>query len=332
MQHLQKVFAAILILSLTSCATIFSKKTYQLSIKSTTPAKVKVYDSIYNLPAKVTVKRSKEDLSIVLINDSLQKNYILKSAVRPGFVFGNLAFVHFAPLGWAVDLTNQKRFHYSNSVRLDFNDTLTELNPPIGRVYVGFMRRFKRNFPTNKGQINATFSAPWINGFNFKPDGETRRNGGGFMGLSAGLEYYLSERKFISMNASTVVDFVTPVPAPVDHFGAYEKFSAYTISLSQNHKLYRFTLGYGLSFSKNTWELVNNDDGSPYTEIDLDEREPVKKTNYNLGLVGNGYFRFKHFAIGFNYKPSLYNLNPSSKFQYEHVFSVDLQFRVRLKK
>ena len=330
---LQNLLLLIIFISLTSCATIFTKKTYELEIKSYTNTKIKINDSIYNLPAKVNVKRSRKDLPIILISDTLNKKYTLKPSISPKYLYGNLSFVHFAPVGYLVDLTNEKRFYYGKSHFLNISDTITELNTPIFKSFKNTKKNisnyFTKEYKTNKGQINLFVSIPWINNFNYMPNGDSHKNSSGFLGMSTGIEYYHSEHKFLSLNASAVMDFIAPVPAPFSYEGEAEFFNSLALALTENHKFNRFTLGYGVIYSRNNWRIEN-------TEYDVNipnSKKPISKANYGLGLVANGYFRVtENFFIGLNYKPTFYNINPLSKFQYEHVVSFDLAWKIRLKK
>lgn len=330
---IKKLATIFLIFSLTSCATIFTKKTYKLEIKSFANTKVKVYDSIYNLPAKIEVKRSKNVLPIVLISDTINKNYTLKPSINPKYLYGNLSFVHFAPVGYLVDLTTEKRFYYGKSIFLNISDTITQIKTPISKSYLDFRNNFSNYFSkkhiTNKGQINLTFSIPLVNSFDFRPNGEGQKTSTGFLGISTGIEYYHSEYKFINLNATAVLNSIVPVPAPVSYKGEVDFLSALAISLTENHKFNRFTFGYGLIFSKNNWKFDNTE----YDENVPNSKKPIFKSNYGIGIITNGYFRAgENFYIGINYKPTLLNIKPASKFQYEHVISFDLMWKIRLKK
>lgn len=332
-KEVQKIVLMFLFLLLTSCATIFSKKTYKIDIKSANNSKVKVYDSIYDLPARIEVERSKKDLPIFLIRqDSIQKVYVLKSTLREGFLYGNLSFYLFAPAGYLVDLTNQKRFYYGNSIYLNSDGTITKGKSPLSKAYFdvkgNLTNYFSKEYPTRKDQIFLTLSIPWINNFNFQLNGLGNKSSLGFLGVSAGLEYYHSDRRYISLNASAVYDFIAPVPAPVSQDGEYESFSALSLSLSENYKIKRFTFGYGFNFSKNSWKFSNTD----YDSTIPNSKEPVLKSNYGIGLIGNTYFQFsKGFFVGLNYKPTFYTFKPDSKFLYEHIISLDLLWKIRLK-
>lgn len=329
---IKKIVILFLLFCLTSCATLFTKKTYEMEFKSAPNTKVKVDDSLYNLPAVIEIKRSKKDLPIVLFSDSLQKKYLLKASISPKYIYGNLAFVHFAPLGYLVDLSTEKRFYYGKTIVLDINDSITQIKTPISKSFTHLKNNisayFKREHPTHKGQLNLTLSIPWINHFNYLPVGEGRKINAGFLGLSTGIEYYHSKTKFISLTASGVMDFIAPIPAPYSYEGEKEIFTSLSITVTENHKFNRFTLGYGLNFSKNTWKF----DSTEYDENNPNSKKTTTKSNYSHGFIVNSYFRVgENFYMGLLYKPSLFTIKPVSQFQYEHVLSLDLAWKIKLK-
>ncbi len=329
----KSIFLVVMVFCFTSCATVFSKRTYDLEITSHENTKAKVYDSIYNLPAKVNVTRSKNDLTVVLISDTVTTNYSLQPSINPKYLYGNLSFVHLAPVGYLVDLTTQKRFYYGKSVFLNVNDTITQIRTPIAASYSNIKNNISNYFTdkhqTNKGQINLTVSIPWVNNFNFKPIGENRKNDTKFFSLTAGIDYYHTENKFLNIHVSTLIGNEVPVPVGVDSEGETESFISNSIGLTENHTFNRFTVGYGVQISKNKWIFSNKD----YDENVLDSKKPYSTYNLGIGLTANAYFRpVKNLYIGLVYNPNLYNLKPSSKFQYEHVLSLDFVWKFRIKR
>jgi hypothetical protein len=154
-------------LTLTSCATIFTKKSYDLKIDSSVHGKVEIKDSVYKLPATVKVKRSKEDLTIKLIADTTTTHYTIRSAPNTHFVFFNLLWFELCPIAYLVDLTNQKRFYYGKSVYLNPYDTVRIIRPS---AFKGFKNYFNKEYDGNKGKINLALSIPFINSFYLKPD------------------------------------------------------------------------------------------------------------------------------------------------------------------
>lgn len=327
----KKIAIVLLLFSLTSCATIFTNKTYDLKIKSNADAQVKIDDSIYTLPNKIRVTRSKNDLPVILISNAETKTYTLKSSLTPNFVFGNLAFIWAAPAGYLVDLTNQKKYGYGKSVFLNANDTITEIKTPLRRSRDNFKSNvssyFRKDFPTNKGQINLTLSIPWLNTYYFQPVNESSKSATGFLGFSSGLEYYHSSNRFASLNASVAIDSPVFVPAPVDYYGETDFLYALSLSLTENHKFNRYTLGYGVQYAQHVYRFENDD-----YETDTTLREPFVKTNHAIGFVTNAYFQLsRSFYVGVNYKPTLFDIS-TSKLLYEHTINIDLAWKIKLKK
>jgi hypothetical protein len=125
------------------------------------------------------------------------------------------------------------------------------------------------------------------------------------------------------------MDFFVPVPAAVDISGEYALMSSTYLSLMDNYKFKRFSVGYGLNYSRNTWDYryYARFDSQPPT------REPVKKTSQSIGLTINGHYQIgKHFFIGLIYRPTALNVKPTNQFKYEHLISMEFAWRIRLKK
>ena len=102
-----------------SCATLTLKNNYDILFESNVEnAKLQVSESVYDLPANVKVKRSKEDLKVALLADTLQKDFVLKSGKNLNFAYGNLLWLIYAPIGYGMDLLSEKGFHYGNDILL----------------------------------------------------------------------------------------------------------------------------------------------------------------------------------------------------------------------
>lgn len=320
----KRLLPLLLLIFLSSCATIFTQKTYKMEVNSTTYNQVKVYDSTYTIPAKVEIKRSKEDLLMVFSSDSITKNHIIKARLNSTFIYGNLSLI---PWGYLVDLNTQKRFDYGESVTVNTNDTLAKMNTPTAKQYEVPNKNVRDYFTKNKGQLNVIAALPWINSFHFKPSGETAKNSTGFLGIATGVEYFYSEKNFLGLYASAVMDFPIPIPAPIFHDGEHEFFHSLAVGVTHNHKINRFTVGYGLNYSRNTWELSNDE----YNPAVAGSIKPANKSNHSLGLIANGYFQlWKIFFVGLSYKPSLIALNNDAKLNYEHVISLDFVWKFRI--
>lgn len=315
------------IILLSSCATLILRKDYDIRVSSNVQnAKAEIQDSVYSLPAEFRIRRSKEDLKIKLLSDSLERNYIVKASPNAAFVYANLICYPILPIMYGIDFTNQKRFYYGKNIMLNTYDTTSLIRPKISKGYYDY---WTKNFPTNKGQINLIYSLPWVNSFYLQPYQETSKTNTGFWGISAGLEYYYKEKKYLLLTGSAVMDFFIPFPAAVDFSGEVENmYSVYT-SLTDNYKFRRFTVGYGLNYSRNTWKLVYHDRFDPPPPT----REPATKSSNTIGFTFDGYHQIgKRFYIGLIYRPNLLNIYPDVDFKYEHLISLDFKWKIRLKK
>ncbi len=322
---LKKLVLAGTALCLTSCATIISKKEYNLRVLSHEDnMKAVINDSIYTLPAKVKVKRSKEDLKITLIGDTLRRDFTVKSSPSPEFVYGNLVFMQACPIGYAVDFTTQKRFYYGRKVNLDRNAPDSIIEPRILRRWNNY---FSKKYTTPKGTWAFTASIPYANGFYQQPKNEPAKDQYGFFGTSIGMEYYYKDDRFVKVTTGAYIDFEVPVPVPLDRFDSYETMSAYNLLLTDNHKFNRFSFGYGLNYTIHSWRMVNHD-----WEFPSNDEEPRAKDSHSFGLTANAYYQvINGLSVGLVYSPTFYNVFPKGGASYQHVISFDVMYRLPFK-
>ena len=180
---------------------------------------------------------------------------------------------------------------------------------------------------STKGQIFLHISLPYVNNFHLNPVNEGSKNNTGFMGYSVGLDYYHKSDQYVNFYFSSIQDFFLPI-AFVDRGNEYELMSSDYISISNNHKVNRFSWGYGLSFAKNTWDLKNHN----WNE-NSSTRKPEKNSNNTLGLIFSSNFQItKHFYTGLIYKPTFWRLNIEPALKYEHTVSLDFVWKIPLKK
>lgn len=313
-------------LLLTSCATIFSKKEYEIHVTTNARnASVKVYDTDYKLPALISVKRSKEPLKMVFTHDSLQKNLTLRSRLRPYFFIGNLFF--YPPISHLIDLTSVKKYYYKNNVYIKVQDTSVKFSRiSIDRKISSI---FTPSLKDETGNLKLHYSLPNLNQFYFQPRGQSKQNSIGFVGISGGLDYFYNKNSFVSVQADAKTDFFFPIPVPLDRDGGeYTDLSSINFSISNNRKLNKFSYGYGLNYAVNIWNYSNKYyDEVNYRTVEISKR----RVNQNLGLHSNSYFQIsKNFYIGAVYQPSILNLDSGAKLQYEHSISLDFAWKVTL--
>src|SRR6056300_785642 len=133
-------------------------------------------------------------------------------------------------MGMLVVRENPKRFTYPQNIYINSSDTIN--------------RYFRYGQANYKGELYLHVSLPHINSFHLVPENEGIKNNTGFWGLTLGLDYFHSKNQFLNLGISGVSDFFVPFPAVVDIIGEYELMSSRYISLSNNHRLRRFKIGY----------------------------------------------------------------------------------------
>jgi len=310
-----KITIVILIMScfLLSCATIMNQPYKNIAVSVTKPSRIVVNkDTVQTVDnkARIVVQRSKEPIILIAITDSLKKEVNIDSK-NSGAYYINIFYNY--GLGMLIDQHNPKRYTYPDRIYLNSSDTLNEF--------------FKYGQDNRKGEVYLHLSLPYINQFRLKPDNESVRSNMGFWGVSAGLDYYHSKNRYLNFSASAVTDFFLPVPAAVDLSGEYELMTSSYFSLSENYQIKRFSVGYGLSYTRNNWNLSYSSwgDAPPPT------REPVSKSNNSIGLLFSTYFQTLHnFYIGLIYRPTFIRLHTTNPIQYEHLISIDLAWKIRL--
>lgn len=298
----------------TSCATIINKRSYKASFTTNAEnATLKVYDSTYTLPAKVTLQRSRKDLTVTLLADTVSKDYILH-AIDDRLTFAGNIITQGAlcPIGIMIDRKNEKGYYYRRHVFLDINHKDSVVVPKD---------KSWRNLPIGKGRVNLSISMPWVNQFYLDPVGVSPKNTVGFLGLAVGLEYYYRDDTFVKINGTGIMDFMVPMPASI--FGEYEIMTALGVSVTNNHRLGRFAVGYGPNWMRSSWRHIGAEDPVP--------GEPDHLTDHSLGLFTSGHYQLgRSFHVGLLYQPSLYSFAPGAGFRYQHTISLDLLWKINL--
>ena len=319
-----RLFFLIISFLLFSCASITLESSYKLKVKSDVASKIKYQDSTYNLPTEIEVYRSPKPLLLTYIVDSLKTKISVESQLNPTYKYGNMLCF---PSGYIVDMLNDKRFYYgkililnSNTVMLDSKKLLIE---PPKELKTYTKNQLITKFVSEISKFRYHFSIPIACNFYMQPVGQGVKKGVGF-GITAGMDYFYKKNKFVSF---TVAGFTNKFGFNrydyLDEFYEYERLSATNFSLTDNFKINRFSLGYGLNFSENNWYFEDR--------LDIDDfivRTKKERFNQNLGFVFTGYFKvYKCIHIGVNYRPTILQVDPSTKFLYQHIFGFDFQFK-----
>ncbi len=190
------------------------------------------------------------------------------------------------------------------------------------------LSKSKKSHQYSKGNLYLQISFPYVNEFRLKPDYESYKSNIGFLGISGGLDYFHKQKQFLNISASGVMNFFLPFPAPVRFGGEREHMFSTFISLSNNHKINCFNLGYGISYTSNTWNFIYHgipDSSFPPT------RDPAYRSNKALGLIFPVHLEFPNgFHTGVIYRPTFFRFSEVQSIAYEHLISLNFGFRIAL--
>lgn len=310
-------FVVFALLSLTSCATIFNKKEQQLHFYSDTNQELlKINDSIYPLPLDIQVLRSKEDLKVDLVNDSLSTEYTVLSETDPLFVVGNM----FTFVGYFVDLNNDKRFYYKDNIYLDPNSTTKILGSRSG-IY-NRRKRIERSFFNKKGDTFLHFTYAPLNYMSFDlPEFDSRKSSVGTWFGDIGGGYYYADNRFVSLGLGVNM---TAHIVPMEYHPVLVSLS---LKAMHFYEFKRFNVGYGVYTARNFYreEIEPNIQGEKNIILTGSQTTigAVLSTNYKISNT---------FSIGMSYLSSVYRFTEPAVFASNHVVSIELIRKIRLRK
>jgi hypothetical protein len=301
----------------TSCATMMNKDVTIIRVKTTEPSKIVLNSDTFKTKKNrfdITVPRSKATLQLTILTDSLKKSVSVKS--RNSFEYYSNIFCNYG-IGLLVDKNNLKRYDYPSPIYVNLKDTINQYF------------RYDIMYHTKKGGFYWHFSFPHVNFFTFKPQGESIKLNTGFMGFSTGFDYFYAKNRYLNLSESGVMDFFLPFPGPIRYDGEWEFMESAYLSLSNNYKIKQFSVGYGFSYAKNRWAHRN----FTWDKPEPPSRENAFASHNAIGFVLNAYFQIgKTFNLGLIYRPTFIRFGATPTFQYEHLMSLDLAWKIRLKK
>lgn len=308
-------------------------------------AKVTVNDSVYSLPAKIKLLRSKKPITLSYQSENKQFDTIVHAVKGPVFYLGNLPSLPFFGVGYWVDLTTQKRFKYPKNIFLNDKDGLliqeykadryiakrnitdtvrqNEIRENINKHFAAVdakrkvreQREFKRYNPT-EGTFRFNIQPPTLSlmGFSSKnANVDYFSNSVGGMGFGIGFDYYYKDNRLISLDLSHRVNQFNPPGLHTEY-----DFLAHNlnISLRKGHRYKRLEYSYGLAFN-----LFDNE----YSQ----GNRSVYNTYNTLGFSGLFSYQLTSVMyIGVRYNPSVYNLKSFNKgFDYGHVLGIDYRIK-----
>lgn len=297
-----------------SCATILHQQTVEVHVYTDVDsAKVCIAERCYDLPATIELERSKRDVELVLRKDSVEKTIVLNHRLSNAFMFGNMGVWP----GYVVDLKNSKRFTYPRENYVSLG----------GEKFQPKIRRKQKWIPTTKHQLNLKFSFPDGNYFYFN-NGKYYESTLGFLGVSAGLEYYLSEKYSINSDFGVMTDFFLPFPAPFDANGAFDQTIAAYVDLQMGKDVGAFHWDFGIQGNKTIFierEVIR-------LAPDYSARETYSFEQYNAGLALSSYYNIvSGFNLGLNYYPSFFAWNDKVfDLHYTHLLMLELVFKTKV--
>ena len=185
---------------------------------------------------------------------------------------------------------------------------------------------FSQTFrPYGPGEWRLKLGLPYANNFLLRPVDEGLRSRTGWVGLEVGVEHQRSARSFLALEGS--LNGAAGALGLMHTEGEFERYISGSLSFSNNVLLGRVSLGLGISVARNTWSYTRTfvADSTPSS------RPLVDRRTTDLGLIFNGYCRIgRAFHAGLIYRPYIFTFDVRDPWQYQHVISIDLMWRIRL--
>ena len=305
-----KIHAALFIVLLfSSCATMINTPIVRVDMHSDTENSVKVHfynDTLnwYTLPISVDVKRSRHDIMVTARKDTTQKQIEVKSEISTAFWLGNL--FSGGILGYAIDLTNPNKYTYPKTILIELNNN----DKPYSKTdYYTWLK-------PQKDLLTIKISVPTVN-FLYLNKEYGYGNTSGFIGISAGFEYYLLDKYCLNMDFGGLTDFPFPIPVPIEWKDNYRRsFAIYgDFQIGSDYKRWHYDIG--IQFTRTSY----------YEYLDYELKH--NKIQNSIGHAFSLYNRIaKNFNIGLNYYPSFLVLENEPKFHYSHVLFFEMLFRI----
>jgi len=291
-----------------SCATLLNGPTQNIriaadkKIKNISVENALFVDSLAREPhgsGTYSVRRSLAPLSIHAQLDSGEK--IIR--IWPHNSIAWWVNIENYGAGMLVDRKNPKRYAYRHWNYLTLKDTMI------------VWRRFA---PVPKGTVYGSLSVSLANTFSMRsPQG--RSITGGPIGLGLGIDYFYKSDRFLSFSAGAATS------AFVDHIGKgyYNVGRTFFGAVRNNLIIGSFDLGYGLSVSDLLW--------SKFTISDTVNRDRSFR-NSGIGFSFSAHYLLgKYLRFGILYQPTLFSIDRSSSFGYQHYLSAGLIWSLPIK-
>ncbi len=300
-----------------SCATLINRRTVNVNVHSDVDSlKFCVNNDTnrwYYTPTCIYPIRSRNDLLITAKKDGVQNLIQINSKLSTAFWMGNM-FSGIGIFGYAIDLTNPKRFAYPPYVTINLEPTNQYLT-----------RRYKPWIKPEKHLLNFKLSIPEGNHFYLNKD-HGYGNSFGFLGISGGAEYYFSDKYCVNMDIGALTDFMAPFPAPVDYKGSYDRSFATYGDIQIGRDFNRFHCDLGIQYNRTSYYERETVELYP----DYIDRLKFSKIQNNIGLALSTYFRISNgFNLGINYYPSFFSWDKNKiQTHYGHLIFFEFVFKL----
>lgn len=322
----RSIIYLIFFLVFNSCATIVNSPFQKIRIDHDPGIDVKVDSSrfsirtneVYNVytPKNYVNKdlyflRSRNEIPLIINDTSIVNLKPHRSYLT--FWLGNIYFSY--GLGMLLDYQKDKSFSYP------IYNYITRENNQIRNV------RFK---PIPKNKVRPTITIPLINIYRIQTDSGKAAFGSG-LGFSAGLDYFIKEKTYISFTAGITPDCFSPRHDTINdrfesrHYqiGFGPLSSAKYISLKINRISPWLEYGLGVTLTNLRWgenQITNITDSTFYYS-------PVRYYSLNIGLSTDLRLRLtQNFNIGVLYQPLFYDFK-HARYKYQHLISTELIWR-----
>lgn len=320
----------LLLVLFTSCATLTNKRTYNLTVTTCEENTRVIYkDSTWSLPHQFNVRRSRRPLLLTAVNDSISRKYTINATVNLKYAAGNLIWMTyppFAPLGYLVDMTNPRRYHYGKELIIDATDTasLTFNRKPLERTRYAFSKG-----ESLKGNTYLNISVPFVNNFYLDVRGQGIKRSTGLIGFSIGAEHFYNVRRALGFNVGMIAQLPERRiygPGFMPDFDE-EEMHSFFLTGYKKHQIRKFAFSYGVSYVANRW---SQDHHRQFMDSTFKTSGKIRM-DQSAGIEIAGYYYLNAVVHGgVIYRPTLVTANRGMI--YQQVVTADIAFRFKRRK
>lgn len=172
-----------------------------------------------------------------------------------------------------------------------------------------------------KGKTHLNLSIPLINYSLQSPPSKIFEQVSVF-GFSIGGDYCYSDRSFLSLQIGIANAGPLSERFPDTSGWEYQQSAlCFYANVRNSHVVKQFDIGYGPAVGCNMFK-----EGSYNDKLRIDSVYSYQ--NWSVGIAASTYIRILHFLYaGVQYQPQFFSLT-TGKFQYEHLLSCDVLFRL----